>query len=65
MGLSLPLDSFDVSLAPGEPAALLATRGAEPEAARWSLREIDVGANHIAAVAVEGGCLRLRCWLWP
>jgi 4'-phosphopantetheinyl transferase len=65
MGLSLPLACFDVSLAPGEPAALLATRGTEPEAALWSLREIDVGATHVAAVAVEGGCRRLRRWLWP
>jgi len=65
MGLSLPLDCFDVSLAPGEPAALLATRGDEPDAARWSLLEIDVGTNHVAAVALEGGGWRLRRWLWP
>jgi 4'-phosphopantetheinyl transferase len=62
MGLSLPLDCFDVSLAPDEPAALLATRGGEPDAAHWSLREIEVGATH---VAVEGVGCRLRCWLWP
>lgn len=65
MGLSLPLDCFDVSLAPDEPAALLATRNGEPDAAHWLLREIDVGATHIAAIAVEGGGWRLRCWLWP
>lgn len=65
MGLSLPLDCFDVSLAPGEPAALLATRGAEPDAAHWSLREIDVGTTHVAAVAAGGGDWRLRCWLRP
>lgn|SRR2546423_4482922 len=65
MGLSLPLDCFDVSLAPGEPTALLGTRGDEPEATHWSLREIEVGATHVAAVAVEGGEWRLRCWLWP
>jgi 4'-phosphopantetheinyl transferase len=65
MGLSLPLDCFDVSLAPGEPAALLATRGDESDAARWSLREMDVGATHVAAVAVEGGGWRPRYWLWP
>jgi len=65
MGLLLPLDCFDVSLAPGEPAALLATRGDESDASHWSLREVDVGATHVAAVAVEGGGWRMGCWLWP
>jgi 4'-phosphopantetheinyl transferase len=65
MGLLLPLDCFDVSLAPGEPAALLSTRGDEPEAVRWSLREIELGPSHVAAVAVEGRGWRQRCWLWP
>jgi 4'-phosphopantetheinyl transferase len=64
-GLSLPLDSFDVSLSPGEPAALLAVRGDEGEAARWSLRELNAGAGHAAALAVEGGGWQLRCWRWP
>jgi 4'-phosphopantetheinyl transferase len=65
MGLSLPLDCFDVSLAPGEPAALLATRGTEPEAALWSLREIELETGYVAALAVEGGGWRLRRWLRP
>jgi 4'-phosphopantetheinyl transferase len=63
-GLSLPLDSFDVSLAPGEPAALLATRGDEHEAPRWSLRELSAGPAYAAAVAVEGVGWRLRCLEW-
>jgi 4'-phosphopantetheinyl transferase len=41
-GLSLPLDSFDVSLAPGEPAALLWARGGR-EASGWTLRELTPG----------------------
>jgi 4'-phosphopantetheinyl transferase len=64
-GLSLPLDSFDVTLAPGEPAALLCTRGDEREAARWWLGELAAGPGYAAAVAVEGGVARLRCWDWP
>jgi 4'-phosphopantetheinyl transferase len=63
-GLSLPLDSFDVSLAPGEPAALLRTRGDAAEAARWTLRELSAGRDYAAALAVEGGGWRLRCWRW-
>lgn len=64
-GLSLPLDSFDVSLAPGEPAALLAARDGRPGAARWSLRELTAGPGYAAALAVEGSGWRLRCWHWP
>ena len=54
IGLSLPLDQFDVTLAPGEPAQLLRTRWNESEAARWSLKVIDVGPDYAAAVAVAG-----------
>jgi 4'-phosphopantetheinyl transferase len=52
MGLSLPLDQFDVTLAPGEPATLLRTRWDESEASRWSLQAIDLGPGYVAAVAV-------------
>ena len=36
-GLSLPLEQFDVSLRPGEPARLIATRPDPAEARRWQL----------------------------
>jgi 4'-phosphopantetheinyl transferase len=52
IGLSLPLDQFDVTMAPGEPAILLRTRWDENEAARWSLKAIDVGPGYVAAVAL-------------
>jgi 4'-phosphopantetheinyl transferase len=63
-GLSLPLDQFDVSLAPGEPAALLATRGDPGEAMRWSLQALTPGPGYVAAVAVEGQGWHLTCWQW-
>lgn len=63
-GLSLPLDSFDVSLSPGEPAALLATQADEREAASWTLRELTAHPAYAAAVAAEGCGWRLRCWSW-
>lgn len=53
-GLSLPLDSFDVSIARGEQNALLATRPDAGEAARWSLREVDAGEGYAAALSVKG-----------
>ncbi|MCA1601396.1 MAG: 4'-phosphopantetheinyl transferase superfamily protein [Acidobacteria bacterium] len=63
-GLSLPLDQFDVSLAPGEPAALLSFSGDDQEAFRWSLRELSPGYGCVAALAAEGDNWRLRCWQW-
>jgi 4'-phosphopantetheinyl transferase len=64
-GLSFPLDQFDVSLAPGEPAALLATHGDPQEAQRWTLMELDAGPGYAAALAVEAGSRKLLCWQWP
>jgi 4'-phosphopantetheinyl transferase len=64
-GLSLPLDQFDVSLAPGEPAAVLGTQRDPSEASRWSLHELAPGPGYEAAIAVEGHGWRLTCWQWP
>lgn len=64
-GLSMPLDCFDVSLVPGQPAELLATRRVADEASRWLLRELFPGDGYLAAVVVEGHDWRLRCWQWP
>jgi len=64
-GLSLPLDQFDVSLAPGEPAAVLGTQPDPSEASRWSLQELAAGPGYEAALAVEGQDWRLSCWQWP
>ncbi len=48
-GLSGGLDQFDVSLAPGEPAALLAHRGAPAEVGRWRLRELAPAPGYAGA----------------
>jgi len=64
-GLSLPLDQFDVSLIPGEPAALLRTRPDSDEALRWSLQELTPGPpGYAAALAVEGEGWSLALWQW-
>jgi 4'-phosphopantetheinyl transferase len=52
-GLSIPLDQFDVSVAQGEPAALLATRPDPTEARLWQLRDLPVKAGYAAALAVS------------
>ena len=63
-GLSMPLDRFDVTLAPREPARLLRTRPDPAEAARWTLRELDPGPGWVAAVATEGSGWTLRLFDW-
>jgi len=64
-GLSLPLDQFDVSLTPGEPARLLATRPDAAEAGRWTIQALDMGADYRAAVAVEGAGWQIKMRNWP
>lgn len=63
-GLSLPLDKFDVSLAPGEPATLLGTRIDSHELSRWSLVELAPGTGYAAALVVERRDSRFKYWQW-
>jgi 4'-phosphopantetheinyl transferase len=53
-GLLHPLDSFDVSLVPGEPARLIGIKGDFREASRWSLRDLQPAVGFSAALAVKG-----------
>lgn len=64
-GLSIPLDQFDVSLAPGEPAALLHTQWDDQEASHWSLKALTPAPGYVAALAVEGHDWRLTYWQFP
>jgi 4'-phosphopantetheinyl transferase len=59
-GLSMPLDVFDVSLAPGEPAALLQNRRNAGEVSRWSMQALPVPDGYVAALVVEGDGWSLR-----
>jgi 4'-phosphopantetheinyl transferase len=61
-GLSLPLDQFEVTLTPGEPARLLRTTWNEDEASRWSIKSIDVGGSYVAAIAMAAHDWELKCW---
>ena len=60
-GLSQSLDSFDVTLAPATPATLL--RIEDDDAARWSMSDIDVGADYAAALVTEGLISKMEWWL--
>ncbi len=53
MGLSLPLDSFDVTLAPGEHAQLVATRPNADEVNQWVVDAVPAPAGYTAAIALS------------
>ena len=59
-GLSQPLDGFDVTLAPAEPAELL--RPGDEDTAIWSVSDIDVGSDYASALMVEGTPSQICCW---
>ena len=64
-GLTVPLDRFDVTLAPGAPARILALAGDAAAAARWSLLHLRPAAGYVGALALpEPGPWRLRGWCW-
>jgi 4'-phosphopantetheinyl transferase len=64
IGLSLPLDQFSVTLTPNEPARLLHTDHDPAAAERWELRDLVMGPDNVAALAVEGHDWQLTCWEW-
>lgn len=63
-GISFPLNQFDVTLAPNEPARLISIVGDSPAAARFCLQELDVGDGYAGALAVEGTSCQIGCWQW-
>ena len=64
-GLSLPLDSFDVSFAPWEPPMLLITKDEPQECSLWTLLDLKPGLGYMGALAVKGTGCRFRYWEWP
>jgi 4'-phosphopantetheinyl transferase len=52
-GLAVALDSFDVTLAPGEPARMLALNGDPAAAERWFYLHLDPQPRYVGAVAIE------------
>ena len=64
MGLSMPLDQFDVSIRPGEPAKILAIRDVPENSALWSLWELAPGPGFAGALAAEGVSDSVSCWNW-
>jgi len=52
-GLSCPLDRFDVSLAPGEPARILRLARAPGDGRRWRMESFAPAAGFVAALVAE------------
>jgi len=63
-GLSLPLDEFEVTLSPGEPAMLRTTRWDPADAARWSMIELYPAPGFKAALVAAGPLGEIRCFEW-
>lgn len=63
-GLAMPLDSFDVSLARGEPARLLRVENELAELERWTLSDLNIAEDYAAALCVEGNDWNLTTWEW-
>jgi len=74
LGLSIPLDSFDVSLTPGKPAKLRYAEMHPDDAAGWTLKSLDISPDYAAALVIEDRMLmdpgsvnateEVRCWDW-
>jgi 4'-phosphopantetheinyl transferase len=61
-GLSCPLDTVEIGLAPGQPPRLLCLNGDRQEAARWSLQTLTPLPQYAAAVAIRGHNWRFKYW---
>ena len=58
-GLSVPLDRFEVTIPPGEPAKMLALDGHSEKAAEWSLYHLKPMQDYVGALAIPAGGWRL------
>jgi 4'-phosphopantetheinyl transferase len=59
LGLQESLDSFSVSLTPGQPEILQSV-----DSHRWSLRSLEPAPNFVAAIVEEGRDWQSRYWNW-
>lgn len=63
-GLSYPLDSFSVSLRPGDLPRLENIDGDADAARAWTILDLEPAPGYAAAVAVAGQCARFSCRRW-
>lgn len=63
-GISFPLQQFDVSLTPGEPAQLQTVYGSQETARRWSMLDLTIADGYAAALVIEGSGYTLTQHSW-
>jgi 4'-phosphopantetheinyl transferase len=63
-GLFQSLNTFDVSLIPGEPAELLRIKGNSREACRWSIDSVELAPHYAGAFAVKSHSIAIKRWQW-
>jgi 4'-phosphopantetheinyl transferase len=61
-GLSIPLDSFVVSVDPEAREVSLEVGGAAGEGRRWGIVSLRPAEEYVAALAAEGSGWQLKCW---
>jgi 4'-phosphopantetheinyl transferase len=59
-GASHPLDAFQVTLLPGEPARFVSIDGRPGEHTRWSLHDISPSETYVSALAIDTQACRLQ-----
>lgn len=64
LGLAHPLKQFSVTLAPGQPAALVSVAGDSAAREKWRMVSLDVAPAHAAALVFETGPSTVRCFEW-
>ncbi|MEP6919457.1 MAG: 4'-phosphopantetheinyl transferase superfamily protein, partial [Acidobacteriota bacterium] len=63
-GLSHPLDSFEVTLTPGDPARLVHVDGHQPDPRDWTLTALPRIPGHVGALAIRGRPQTIGYHVW-
>jgi 4'-phosphopantetheinyl transferase len=63
-GMSYGLDRFEVSLAPGEPVAILRADDDPDVSRRWTLEHLTPAPGYLGAAAVETDNVTFKCFQW-
>lgn len=64
VGLSLPLDSFDVPVDPARPPRLLARRGPARDGQQWAMADLTLPPGYVGTVIAQGSDCRASVRRW-